>query len=49
MQEMMAVGKEQANAAGLNNIHWVVSKAQQVRYQNKNSLSTRPGASPDRG
>jgi ubiquinone/menaquinone biosynthesis C-methylase UbiE len=35
MQEMMAVGKEQANAAGLNNIHWVVSKAQQVRSKQK--------------
>ncbi len=26
----MAVGKEQAKTAGLDNIHWVVSKAQQV-------------------
>merc|ERR1712093_128576 len=31
-EEMMAVGKEQARAAGLNNIHWVVSKAQQMPF-----------------
>lgn len=31
-EEMMAVGKEQAQTAGLNNIHWVVSKAQQMPF-----------------
>jgi SAM-dependent methyltransferase len=31
-EEMMAVGKEQAKMAGINNIHWIMSKAQQMPF-----------------